>query len=184
MDQAASLLGRAGHALLLDTGTLDYEHVPLPAELAIVVVFSGVSRSLESSGYGDRKRELEAGHTARIRHVESENERVREVVSILREPRQPRLAELGRIFREGHESLRRDFEVTIDELDSLVGLAYDAGAVAARMTGGGFGGSVVALVERERAEDLAEHVLREYADRFDHDAAAYVTVASDGAHEL
>jgi galactokinase len=183
MDQAASLLGRAGHALLLDTGTLEYEYVPLPAQLAIVVVFSGVSRRLESSGYADRRRELEEGDPARVRHIETENVRVREVVEILREPGQPRLDRLGQIFREGHESLRRDFEVTIEELDRLVELAYDAGAVAARMTGGGFGGSVVALLDRERADEFAQRVLSDYESRFDHDAAAHVCNASDGAHE-
>jgi hypothetical protein len=60
MDQAASLLGRAGHALLLDTDSLEYEHVPLPPELTLVVVYSGVSRQLEHSGYGQRRQELEA----------------------------------------------------------------------------------------------------------------------------
>ena len=75
-----------------------------------------------------------------------------EVAAILREPDQPRLDELGALFAEGHESLRRDFEVTIPELDLLVELAVEHGALAARMTGGGFGGSIVALVDRERAE--------------------------------
>jgi galactokinase len=184
MDQAASLLGRASHALLLDTATLEYEHVRLPAQLAIVVVFSGVTRALESSGYADRRRELEAGNAARVRHVESENERVREVVEILREQGQPRLEELGPIFREGHESLRHDFEVTIDELDFLVELAYDEGAIAARMTGGGFGGSIVGLVDREHADELAQRVLSGYERRFDHAADAHVCAASDGAREL
>jgi galactokinase len=184
MDQAASLLGRAGHALLLNTGTLEFEHVRLPAQLAIVVVFSGVTRALESSGYADRRRELEAGNAARVRHVESENERVREVVEILREQGQPRLEELGPIFRQGHESLRHDFEVTIDELDFLVELAYDEGAIAARMTGGGFGGSIVGLVDREHADELAQRVLSGYGRRFDHAADAHVCAASDGAREL
>ena len=184
MDQAASLLGRAGHALLLDTGTLEYEYVPLPPHLALVVVDSGVSRQLESSAYGDRRRELEAGEPARVRHVETENARVREVVTILREPGQPRLAELGRLFAEGHASLRDDFEVTIPELDTLVELARDAGAVAARMTGGGFGGSIVALVEQERADAVARRVVSEYRRRYGERGRAYVCAASDGAREL
>lgn len=184
MDQAASLLGRAGHALLLDTGTLEYEHVPLPPTFALLVVESGVSRQLESSSYGDRRRELEAGHPGRLRHIETENERVREVVEILREPGQPRLAELGRLFAEGHASLRDDFEVTIPELDTLVDLAREAGAVAARMTGGGFGGSIVALVDEERVDDVGQKVLREYRRRFGEKGAVHVCVASDGAREL
>jgi len=184
MDQAASVLGRAGDALLLDTGTLEYEYIPLPPQLALVVVDSGVSRRLESSAYGERRRELEAGHPARVRHVISENRRVKEVASILREPGQPRLAELGALFAEGHESLRRDFEVTIPELDLLVGLAVEAGALAARMTGGGFGGSIVALVERTEAEELAERVLSKYRSRVGDKGATYICSASDGAREL
>ena len=184
MDQAASLLGRAGHALLLDTGTLEYDHVPLPPHLALVVVESGVSRNLESSAYADRRRELEEGHPRRVRHIETENERVREVVEILREPGQPRLVQLGRLFAEGHASLRDDFEVTVPELDTLVELAHEAGAVAARMTGGGFGGSIVALVDRDRTDDFTRRLLTGYRRRVDHGGTAHVCVASDGAREL
>jgi galactokinase len=184
MDQAASLLGRAGHALLLDTATLEYEHIPLPPQLALLVIESGVSRQLESSAYADRRRELDEGHPARVRHVETENARVREVVAILREPGQPRLAELGRLFAASHTSLRDDFEVSIPELDTLVELAYDADAVAARMTGGGFGGSIVALVEQERADAVARRVLDEYRERYGDKGAAHVCAASDGAREL
>ncbi|HZR96421.1 MAG TPA: galactokinase family protein [Gaiellaceae bacterium] len=170
MDQAASLLGRAGHALLLDTSTLSYEHVPLPAELAIAIVDSGVERRLEGTGYATRKRELEEGHPKRLRHVETENERVRAVVAALRADDRP---ELGRLFRAGHESLRDDLEVTTPELDDLVERAYALGAVAARMTGGGFGGAVVALVESEHADS--------FVDRFER---AFVTHAADGAREV
>ena len=184
MDQAALLLGRAGHAILLDTDTLAYEHIPLPPRIALVVIDTGISRRLESSAYAERRRELEAGHPARVRHVESENERVREVAAILREPGRPRLSELGALFAAGHESLRADFEVTIPELDLLVDLAVDAGALAARMTGGGFGGSIVALVEHRRAEGLAERVVAEYRRRAGENGAAYVCAASDGAREL
>jgi galactokinase len=138
MDQAASVLGRAGHLLLLDTGTLAFEHVSFPDELELVIVDSGVRRQLEHSGYAERRRELraalrgrDAGLTPllerRLRHVESENERVRETVRLLRagdvEP-------LGDLFREAHESLRRDLEVSTPELDRLVDRAYERGAVA------------------------------------------------------
>jgi galactokinase len=184
MDQAVGVLGRAGHALLLDTGTLAYEYVPLPPQVALLVIESGVSRRLESSAYAERRRELEAGHPGRSRHVESENRRVREVVAILREPGQPRLAEVGALFAEGHESLRRDFEVTIPEIDLLVELAAEAGALAARMTGGGFGGSVVVLADVAEAEELAHRVLAEYRRRVGDKGAAHVCRASDGAREL
>jgi galactokinase len=109
---------------------------------------------------------------------------VSQVAAILREPDQPRLAELGALFAEGHESLRRDFEVTIPELDLLVALAVEAGALAARMTGGGFGGSIVALVERREADELAQRVLAEYRGRFGDKGATYICSASDGAREL
>jgi galactokinase len=184
MDQAASVLGRAGDAVLLDTGTLAFEYIPLPSDVALVVLDSGISRRLESSAYGERRRELKAGHPDRVRHIESENRRVKEVAAILREPGQPRLAGLGEVFAAGHESLRRDFEVTIPELDLLVELAVDAGALAARMTGGGFGGSIVALVERTEAEELAQRVLAEYRSRAGGKGAAHVCSASDGAREL
>jgi galactokinase len=177
MDQAASLLGRAGHALLLDTGLLRYEHVPLPPDLALVIVDSGVARTLAASGYAERKRELEAGEPRRIRHVETENERVREVVDALRHDDH---AALGRLFRAGHESLRDDLEVTTPELDRLVDLAYTHGAVAARMTGGGFGGAIVALAERTRADGVAAAVLDEYGFA----GRAYVCEPSAGAREV
>ena len=188
MDQAVSILGRADHAVLIDTGSLEHRAVPLPPELALVVVDSGVRRRLEHSGYADRRRELEealAGtdddlHVRRLRHVTTENERVRAVVAALEEAPLDR-RRLGELFRAGHASLRDDFEVSTPELDLLVDLAYDAGAVAARMTGGGFGGAIVALVEHERAHDFAGDVV----DRSRlPGAAAYVTRAADGAREL
>ena len=135
---------------------------------AVVV---GVSRRLEHSGYATRKRELEEGMPARVRHLESENVRVWQVVAALRAGDLPRVGEL---FREGHESLRLDFEVSIPELDHLVGWAYEHGAHAARMTGGGFGGAIVALVDDEDASTFAENI----------PARAWVSAASDGAREL
>ncbi len=177
MDQAASLLGRAGHALLLDTATLEHEYVPIPAELALAIVDSGVRRSLESTGYADRKRELEAGDDRRTRHIRTENERVRAVAAALRADDRD---SLGRLFREGHESLRHDLEVSTPELDELVDLAYEHGAVAARMTGGGFGGAIVALVERERADAIANGIVAAYGG----DGRFWICNAGDGAREL
>jgi galactokinase len=168
LDQAASLLGRAGTALLLDCATLEYRHVPLPDGLAIIVVDSG-QRHLAETGYADRQRELAAGMPARVRHVETENRRVREAVAAFE--RRDTDA-LGRIFRESHESLREDHEVSTPELDRLVDRAYAAGAVAARLTGGGFGGSIVVLAESGRAAALADEL------------GGRVVRASDGAREL
>jgi galactokinase len=152
MDPATSLLARRSHALLLDCGTEEYRHVPLPPDIAIVVVDSGVRHSLEHSGYAERRAEVERGDPRRLRHVTSENERVRLCVAALE---RGDVGALGPLFREAHDSLRDDFEVSTPELDLLVDLAYEHGAVAARMTGGGFGGSIVALVERDRADAFA-----------------------------
>lgn len=187
MDQAASVLGRAGCAILLDTGSLEHELVELPTELALVVIDSGISRSLESSAYATRRRELEAALGAdgdldetlarRLRHVETENRRVREVVVALHARK---FGELGELFREGQESLRRDLEVSIPEIDRLVELAYAHRAVAARMTGGGFGGSIAVLAHADEAETLAKGVVADYRGG----AKAYVCRAADGAREL
>ncbi len=171
LDQAACLLGSRGCAVLLDFATLAHALVPLPPGLAIVIADSGVARALEHSGYATRKRELEEGMPSRLRHVESENERVRGVVEALRERD---LQRLGELFREGHESLRVDFEATVPELDRLVETAYEQGAIAARMTGGGFGGAIVALVPLPDADAFAARL----------PGRAYVCAASDGAREL
>ena len=171
LDQAASALGREGNAVLLDFGTLAFEHVLLPEELAIVVVDSGVTRRNAESGYAARKRELDEGVPARLRHIESENRRVRAVVDAFRGND---LDALGVLFREGHESLRDDFEVTTPELDRLVELAYANGAVAARMTGGGFGGAIVALVDTGDAPSFSTRM----------PGRSWVTRAAAGAREL
>jgi len=187
MDQAASVLGEEDHAILLDTGTLEHRAVPLPHELALVIVDSGVRHTLADSGYAERRRELEAAIAGeggelepllarRLRHVRTENERVREVVAALEAGETERL---GPLFRAGHDSLRDDFEVSTPELDRLVDRAYELGAVAARMTGGGFGGSIVALVDRDRAEPFAAAVAEALPT-----AHGFVTHAARGAHEL
>jgi galactokinase len=202
MDQAVVVLAHEDRALLLDTGSLEHEAIPLPPELALVIVDSAVRHSNEESGYADRRRELEQALLVldgrrpsevapdelpapadpllarRLRHVVTENARVREVARLLRAPGLDR-GRLGELFREGHESLRDDFEVSIPELDLLVDLAYAAGAVAARMTGGGFGGSIVALVDADRTQRVADEIV----DAYGH-GTVYVTHAAAGAREL
>ena len=210
MDQAASLLGGDDAALLLDCTTLEHQLVPLPGDLALLVFDSGVPRRLEESGYAQRRAELEEGlpllrgrapadvhpdeldallgnadtvPARRVRHVVTENERVRRTVAALRSPADHEL--LGQLFAASHASLRNDFAVTIPETDALVMLCADAGAVAARMTGGGFGGAIVALVEASQADDVAAHVLAAYRSRCP-DAAPEVLRcrAAAGAGEL
>ena len=150
LDQAASLLGRDGSALLLNCGTLEHRWVALPDDdVAYLVLDSGERHSHEGSGYGERRRELEAGVPRRMRHVETENERVRETVAALE---RGDVRALGPIFAASHASLRDDYEVSTPALDALVDAALGAGAFAARMTGGGFGGCIVALAEPARAD--------------------------------
>lgn len=151
LDQGASLLGRAGSALLLDCGTLEHRWVPLPDGMAVLVLDSGERHSLEHSGYADRRGELEAGDPRRVRHVETENERVRQTVAALE---RGDVDALGPIFAASHASLRDDYEVSTPALDGLVDAALAAGAFAARLTGGGFGGSIVALAEPGSAVDV------------------------------
>ena len=158
LDQAASLLGREGHALLLDCGSLEYRWVELPEELAIVVIDSGERHSHEGSGYADRKRELESGHPYRVRHVRTENERVRALVGALE---RGDLEALGPIFAARHASLRDDYEVSTPTLDRVVEAALATGAIGARMTGGGFGGSIVAIAEHEDAGGVLQGTLEQ-----------------------
>lgn len=213
LDQAASLLGRAGHATLLETDSLRYEYVPLPADLALVIVDSGVSRRLESSGYGARREELEralavlkgrdprelaltdvdalleAGEldplaARRLRHVVGESKRVYEAARLLAEPSPASLRRLGEVFAEGQASLRDNWEATIPEIDRLVELALENGALAARMTGGGFGGAIVAIVPNGEAAALVDSVLEAYDSHDGSRAAAFVCHPSGGACRL
>jgi galactokinase len=201
LDQAAAVLGEEGAAIYLDCSTLEHEAISLPEWLAIVVVDSGVRHQLEGSAYADRRRELEeaivaldgkrpadvsaaeaaelaaaAGlddlHVRRLRHVVSENERVRAVVRALRARD---MASVGNILLEGHASQRDDYETSTPELDRLVERAYELGAIGARMTGGGFGGSVVALVDAQQADDFAALI---------GGSRAFVCAAVAGAGEL
>ena len=211
MDQAASILGRVGHAMLLDCGSLAHRNVPLPSGVALVIIQSGVVRRLETTGYALRRTELEAGIAAlapgplsaidpeeldrvlagvaeiparRVRHVVCENARVLGVEAALTREGGPDTATLGRLFAAGHASLRDLFEVSIPELDLLVELAREEGAIAARMTGGGFGGAIVALARADDAGGLAERVTERYAARGESRASAFVCRAADGARRL
>jgi galactokinase len=201
LDQAACLLGQAGAALLLDCWTLEHRPVSLPDEAAFVIVDSGVERRLETSAYADRRAELEQALRVvgaerstdvspsdlvrldpvplrRLRHVVTENERVRSFAAAL-EVGDLRAA--GTTLRESHASLRDDYEVSIVELDLLVALAENAGALGARMIGGGFGGAVLALVEAERADELARTVSDEYRSRTGRGGRSLRVVPSAGA---
>jgi galactokinase len=158
MDQFASALGRRGCALLLDCATLEYEAVPFPDELAIAVIDSGERRELAATPYNQRRREAEAGETKRVRHVESEIARVHSFVAALRRNDFDRL---GALLNESHQSLRDDFEVSTPAIDMLVEHASaSTGCRGARIMGAGFGGSVLALVDRDRRHAFAAALAR------------------------
>jgi galactokinase len=120
------------------------------------VVDSGDRHSLDDSGYSDRRRELETGDARRVRHVATENERVLEAVSALE---RGELQALGPIFAASHASLRDNYEVSTPALDAVVAAALDAGAIGARMTGGGFGGSIVAVTTQGDADEVLRGTL-------------------------
>ena len=153
MDQFASALGRRGCAILLDCATLDYELVPFPDEVAIAVIDSGEVRNLADTPYNQRRREAESGDPKRMRHVHSEIARVRAFVEALRARD---FARMGELLKQSHRSLRDDFEVSTRNVDAIVERA-DAidGCYGARIMGAGFGGSIIALVEKAGAAAFA-----------------------------
>jgi galactokinase len=158
MDQFASALGRRGHALLLDCGTLEHRTVPFPDELLIAVIDSGEHRSLSRTPYNQRRREAEAGQPNRRRHVDSEIARVHAFVEALEHRDFERLGEL---LKASHRSLRDDFEVSTPNVDALVGKAWAAhGCFGARIMGAGFGGSILALIEKGSETALSAAVER------------------------
>lgn len=168
MDQLASAFGVEGHALLLDCHSVTVTPVPLPADVDVVVIHSGETRRLAASGYAERRAQCEAAEQVvgplrlvrdladldaipdpvlrrRAHHVVTENARVRAFVEALDAGD---VASAGRLMAESHASLAGDFEVTTPAIDALVErLASAPGVHGVRMTGGGFGGCVVALTE-------------------------------------
>jgi galactokinase len=158
MDQFASALGQRGHAMLLDCTTLEYQAVPFPEELAIAVIDSGEHRSLADTPYNERRREAEAFDPKRRRHVDSEIARVHAFVYALG---RRDFNEIGRLLKQSHESLRDDFEVSTPTVDALVEKAWGiAGCYGARIMGAGFGGSVLALVDRGQVKTFATSIGR------------------------
>jgi galactokinase len=158
MDQFAAALGQRGHALLLDCATLEYAAVPFPDEVAIGVIDSGQHRSLANTPYNERRREAEAGHPKRRRHVDSEIARVHAFVDALHARD---FDEMGRLIKESHQSLRDDFEVSTPAVDAIVERAWSlGGCYGARIMGAGFGGSILALVDQEHVQSFTSEIGR------------------------
>lgn len=188
MDQMATSLAEKGEVLYLDTLKLTYERIPLPMDnMDIMVINSGVSHKLAATdgGYNQRRAQCEEACERlgikllreidlkdletkdlpeilmkRARHVVSENERVHEAVKAIKNEDPLRLGEL---FIASHRSMRDDFEVSIPEIDLLVDLCLlDDNVFGARLTGGGFGGSIVAVAKKGHKTEIAQKVIKEY----------------------
>jgi galactokinase len=192
LDQMATSLGDEDHMLFLDTRTLERRLLPLPERSELIVIDSGIPRSLANSGYNARRAECEAaarmlGVSAlrdepttarseglpaplnkRARHVITENARV------LTAAKGIPAAEFGKLMNASHASLRDDYEVSVPPLDLLVSLLQERSEVhGARLTGAGFGGACVALAQSGSATDVKAHVLEAYR-RAGHEGRALV----------
>jgi len=207
MDQLISSMGQQGHAMLLDCKDLSFEDAPIPDELAIFIVNSNVKRGLVDSAYNLRRQQCEAvakhfGVSAlreitieqlnaeqdkiepelfkRARHVVSENTRA---VNTLKALKANDMARVSAEMKASHISLRDDFEVTTKEMDGLVEMIDSVlgtkGGV--RMTGGGFGGCVVALVPTALVEQVKDVVNSNYEKEFGLKPSIYHCTASQGA---
>ncbi|WNG49704.1 galactokinase [Archangium minus] len=189
MDQMASSLAQGGAALFLDTRSLQYERVPLPTQVEPIVINSGVTHSHAGGDYRVRRAECERAAKLlgveqlrdlpdaelpralalpeplgrRVRHVLTENARVLDTVRALRAGD---LAALGPLLYASHASQRDDYEVSVPEIDLLVDLAREEPDVlGARLTGGGFGGSVVMLARSGKSADAARRIATRYGER-------------------
>jgi len=211
MDQFISCHGRAGHALMLDCRSLDFQLVPIPAQVRLMVCNTMVKHEHASGGYNTRRRECEEGFHGlaqvlpeiralrdvtrdelekhrhglspviykRVRHVVTENDRVKEAASALE---RGDMAKLGKLMADSHHSLRDDYEVSTPELDLMVELANgQEGVYGARMTGGGFGGCTINLVDAAHAEGVQQRLERNYEAKTDLKPTILICQASDGA---
>jgi galactokinase len=191
MDQTASLFGVLDHAVFLDCRSLVAEPIPLGLKqnsLEIVVMDTKVSHRLVDGGYAARRDACELGASKmgvsslrdlgvsdlgkaetildplvfkRVRHVVTENARVLETVELLKSSGP---TSIGNLMYASHESMRDDFEISIDELDLAVETAMSVGAVGARMTGGGFGGAAIALIDASKIGTLKSEVSKAFQD--------------------
>lgn len=214
MDQFVSLFGQAQHALLLDCRSLEFKLLPLPDNVRLIICNTMVKHELASSAYNERREQCEAGvrylaqfypnvralrdvtieqleqHRSglaeviyrRCRHVVTENARVIEAGEALE---QHDLSRFGRLMGASHVSLRDDYEVSSEELDLMVELAQKLdGVYGARMTGGGFGGSTVNLVRKEKADEFRARVAQGYERVTGLKPEIYVRNAGNGAEEV
>ncbi|MEW2442567.1 galactokinase [Micromonospora marina] len=212
MDQSAVIRGRAGHALFLDCRTEEVEQIPFDldgAGLAVLVIDSRAPHRHADGEYAARRRSCEQAAATlgvaalrdvpvadldaalarlgddetrrRVRHVVTENQRVLDTVALLRAGR---VRDTGPLLTASHASMRDDFEITVPEIDTAVEAALSAGAYGARMTGGGFGGCVLALVDAGAADAVAAAVTEAYAERGFTAPGTLTVLPSGGATRL
>jgi galactokinase len=208
MDQSASLLGEKDHGVFLDCRSLEAENVELGfanAGLELLIIDTKVAHRHADGGYASRRAACELGASAmgvtslrelnstdlpraqellddttfrRIRHVITENERVLQTVARLKEEGPQAI---GDLMYASHVSMRDDFEISVDELDEAVTVAKEFGALGARMTGGGFGGAAIALVQSELIEELSTAIRLAFKTRSFVEPNIFAVTAADGA---
>ena len=215
MDQFVSAVGKKDHAVFLNCDTLEYELVPVKLEgVKIVISNTNSPHKLDSSKYNERVSECNAAVDAikpfkninklaeisfdefsnfevhienkdvkkRARHVISEIKRTEDAVKNLKAGK---LGNFGQLMNGSHDSLRDDYEVTGDQLDTMVEEARKIeGVIGSRMTGGGFGGCTVSLVREDAINTFIDHVGKNYKERTGIDPEFYVAEIGDGAHKV
>ena len=209
MDQYIISLGRRDHALLIDCRSLEYELVPVPGGVSLIICDTSKRRGLVDSEYNTRRQECENGAEAlgvpalrdvtlsafrqrqgelgeitrkRCRHVVSENQRVADAVVALQAND---LDRFGALMNASHVSLRDDYEVSCAELDAMVEAAWQQeGVYGARMTGAGFGGCTINLVKQDHAAAFVGRVAEAYTESTDRIPMIYVCKAEDGVRAL
>ncbi|WP_280404894.1 galactokinase [Nocardia brasiliensis] len=219
LDQSASIMCTAGHALFLDirgfladddAKSVAYEQIPFDLDrfgLELLVIDTGQPHELVDGGYAERRAQCEAAAAElgvpalrdvaavadvqrladpvlrrRARHVVTENARVLRVAEELRSGADPRA--IGPLLTAAHASLRDDFEVSTPALDAAVAAARAAGAHGARMVGGGFGGSAIALVDRAHTAAVVDATRKQFADSGFAEPRTFVVGPAAGAHRI
>ncbi|OWQ47755.1 galactokinase [Roseateles noduli] len=210
LDQLSSSLGVKGHALLMDCRSLEVRAIPMPEDIAVLVVDSKIQRGLVDSEYNLRRQQCEAAAKGlgvkalrdvddalwsrlggqldpvvrrRARHIISDSQRCAGLADALT---RGDFAAIGQLMRESHWSMRDDFEITVPPIDALAALMQDVigDHGGARMTGGGFGGCVIALAPRAMVDEIRVAVERGYRSPDGRAAEVHVCAASDGAGVL
>lgn len=215
MDQFASAMGKKDCAIFLDTSTLNFEYAPVKLPTAkIVITNSKVKHSLVGSAYNDRRNECETALKdlqtvldikalgdlteeefeankaviksdacrKRAKHAVYENQRAVKAVQALKDNN---IEEFGKLMNASHVSLRDDYEVSCEEIDVLVDLAWETpGVIGSRITGGGFGGCTVSIVENDAVDGFIDSIGKKYKEKVGHEAEFYVVEIGDGAHVL